>query len=78
MSRPATPTMSVASKSGTNQSPTVTSPLPKPAVEAPSVPEICPWSSKAIYPPSRYREPWAMLTIRIKPNTSVKPLATMK
>ena len=40
MRSPTTPTMSVASTSGISQSPTVTSPPPKPDVEAPSTPEI--------------------------------------
>ena len=48
ISRPTTPTISVASTSGISQSPTVTSPPPKPEVEAPSTPEILPWSSNAM------------------------------
>jgi hypothetical protein len=31
-----------------------------------------------MYPPSRKKAPWAMLTTRIRPKMRVKPLATTK
>ena len=76
MTRPIRPTPSEATTSGMIQSPSPASDDPNAEVVSPPVKVV--WSSSAKKPASMYREPCAMLTTRMSPKMSVKPLATTK
>ena len=73
---PRTPIASDAATSGTTQSARPACELPKAETASPPVIRSC--SSKAKNPASMYSDPCAMLTTRISPKMSVKPLATTK